>query len=112
MGTRPHRDALTRLDRIREQVGQADADLVERDQACPRCGEMRVDELGLNEDGSVVIGQVSLEEREHLMAADPETFHVTDHYRDYPYVLARLKRLKTAELKLMLAGGTEAVSAS
>jgi len=54
------------------------------------------------EDDSVVIGQVSFEEREHLVAADPETFHVTDHYRNYPYVLARLKRLKAGELKLML----------
>jgi hypothetical protein len=54
------------------------------------------------DDDSVVIGQVSFEEREHLIAADPETFHYTDHYRNYPMVLARLSRMKPAELKLML----------
>ena len=54
------------------------------------------------EDDSVVIGQISFEEREHLIAADPETFHYTDHYRNYPMVLARLSRIKPAELKLML----------
>lgn len=52
-----------------------------------------------SEDDSVVIGQVSLDERELLLEADPQTFHVTDHYRNYPYVLARLKRLDAKTLK-------------
>lgn len=51
------------------------------------------------EDDSVVLGQVSLDERELLCEADPETFHVTDHYRNYPYVLARLKRLDAKTLR-------------
>ncbi len=54
------------------------------------------------EDNSVVIGQVPFDEREMLCAADPETFHVTAHYRNYPMVLARLSRMKPAELKAML----------
>ena len=49
-------DAVTRLDRIREVLDEDDGDLVEQSQACPRCGVRRVDELGLNEDGSVVCG--------------------------------------------------------
>lgn len=52
-----------------------------------------------SEDDSVVLAQVSFEEREVLCAADPETFHFTPHYRNYPYVLARLKRLKADELR-------------
>jgi hypothetical protein len=51
------------------------------------------------EDDSVVLGRVSLDEREMLCEADPETFHVTDHYRNYPYVLARLKRLDAKTLR-------------
>ena len=51
------------------------------------------------EDDSVVLGQVPLDEREIICEADPETFHVTDHYRNYPYVLARLKRLDARTLK-------------
>ena len=46
-----------------------------------------------SEDDSVVLGQVPFEEREMLCEADPDTFHFTDHYRNYPMVLARLKRL-------------------
>ena len=51
------------------------------------------------EDDSAVLGQVSLDEREMLCEADPETFHFTDHYRNYPYVLARLKRLDAKALR-------------
>ena len=52
-----------------------------------------------HEDDSVVLGQVGLDEREMLCEADPETFHFTDHYRNYPYVLARLKRLDAKTLR-------------
>ncbi len=55
------------------------------------------------EDDSVVLGQVSLDERDILCAADPQTFHVTDHYRNYPFVLARLKRLDARTLRGYLA---------
>lgn len=55
-----------------------------------------------SEDDSVVLGQVGLDEREMLCAADPETFHFTDHYRSYPYVLARLKRLDARTLRAYL----------
>lgn len=51
------------------------------------------------EDDSVVLGQVSFDEREMLCAADPETFHFTDHYRNYPFVLARLKRIDAKRLR-------------
>ena len=51
------------------------------------------------EDDSVVLAQVPLDEREIICAADPETFHFTDHYRNYPYVLARLKRLDAKTLR-------------
>jgi hypothetical protein len=36
--------------------------------------------------------------REVLMAAQPETFYVTDHYRCYPWMLVRLS---TVELSLL-----------
>ena len=52
-----------------------------------------------DEDDSVVLGRVPLDEREMLLEADPETFHITDHYKSYPYVLARLKRLDAKTLR-------------
>jgi len=51
------------------------------------------------EDDSVVLGCVPLDEREMLLEADPETFHITDHYRNSPFVLARLKRLDAKTLR-------------
>ncbi len=42
------------------------------------------------EDDSVVVYVDSLDHRDMLMEAEPATFHITDHYRGYPIVLARL----------------------
>jgi hypothetical protein len=51
------------------------------------------------ENASAVLGQVPFDERDMLCEADPGTFHFTDHYRNYPYVLARLKRLDAKTLR-------------
>ena len=45
------------------------------------------------EDLSLVIVGVSFDEREMLMEAEPGTFHITAHYKDYPSVLARMASL-------------------
>jgi hypothetical protein len=42
------------------------------------------------EDDSVVVYVDSLDQRDMLIEADPDTFHLTDHYRNYPIVLARI----------------------
>ncbi len=42
------------------------------------------------EDNSLVLTGVTFDEREMLMEAEPQTFHLTAHYKDYPAVLARL----------------------
>jgi hypothetical protein len=42
------------------------------------------------EDDSAVLQDVSFDERELLLEAEPDVFHFTDHYRSYPMVLARL----------------------
>ena len=55
------------------------------------------------EDNSLVLAVSSIDERDMLIEAEPALFHITDHYRDYPMVLARLERLDAATLKAMLA---------
>jgi hypothetical protein len=45
------------------------------------------------DDKSLVIVGVSFDEREMLMEAEPGTFHITPHYKDYPSVLARMATL-------------------
>lgn len=45
----------------------------------------------LKEDGeTLVLFDVPIEEREVICEADPEVYYFTDHYRDWPAVLARL----------------------
>ena len=54
------------------------------------------------EDDSMVIMDVSFDEREMLMEAEPGTFHFTAHYKDYPSVLARIATLHPGSLKNFL----------
>jgi hypothetical protein len=45
----------------------------------------------LREDGqSLVLFDVPIEEREVMIEAEPEIYYFTDHYRNWPAVLARL----------------------
>lgn len=53
------------------------------------------------EDGSIVV-KMAMDEREIKMAAAPEIFHLTDHYRAWPTVLVRLSRVSKSELKALL----------
>src|ERR1700761_5379352 len=54
------------------------------------------------DDGSMVLMDVSFDEREMLMEAEPQTFHLTAHYKDYPSVLARIESLDPGSLKALL----------
>ena len=54
------------------------------------------------EDDSMVLMDVSYDEREMLMEAEPGTFHLTPHYKDYPCVLARIKDLHPGSLRNFL----------
>ena len=54
------------------------------------------------EDDSMVIMDVSFDEREMLMEAEPGTFHFTAHYKDYPCVLAKIADLHAGSLKNFL----------
>ncbi len=54
------------------------------------------------EDASLVLLEVPFDEREMLMEAEPQTFHFTAHYKDYPSVLARIATLHPGWLKAFL----------
>jgi hypothetical protein len=54
------------------------------------------------EDDSLVLLEVSFDEREMLMEAEPETFHFTPHYKDYPSVLARRESLHPGSFRQFL----------
>jgi hypothetical protein len=56
----------------------------------------------LRDDGETLVVKVDMGERELLMAAEPETFFITDHYRDWPSMLVRLGAIGEDELREVL----------
>ena len=54
------------------------------------------------EDDSIVLIVGSIDEREMMIESDPKTFHITEHYRDYPSVLVRIGRINEKTLRGML----------
>jgi hypothetical protein len=57
----------------------------------------------LREDGDSLVVGTTFEEREEMLAADPETFYITDHYLKYPWILVRLSRVSPDALRDLLA---------
>jgi hypothetical protein len=55
-----------------------------------------------DEDASIVWIVGSIDERDHLIEMDPKTYFITEHYRDYPAVLARTARIDKTMLRKML----------
>ena len=58
------------------------------------------------EPGSLGV-RMSILEREHRIAADPDVFYVTPHYKDYTSVLARVARMSDEALRELLESGHE-----
>jgi hypothetical protein len=56
----------------------------------------------LKEDGETIMLRTDFIERDHLLRTAPETFFITDHYRDYPSVLVRLAHIQRAQLAELL----------
>ncbi|HEY7978585.1 MAG TPA: hypothetical protein VID67_10350 [Rhizomicrobium sp.] len=54
------------------------------------------------DDHSLVFIVDSIGTRDMMLELDPKTYHITDHYKDYPAVLVRMERITPDELKLML----------
>jgi hypothetical protein len=54
----------------------------------------------IKEDGeNLVLGTL---ERDKWMQAKPEVYHITDHYRNYDYMLVHLDKVDPEELKGLL----------
>ena len=62
------------------------------------------------EPGSLAI-RIDFGQRDELIAADPGTYYLTDHYVNYPVVLVRLSRVHADALRDLLLMGWRFVSA-
>jgi hypothetical protein len=54
--------------------------------------------------------RLDFDQRDELIAADPNTYYLTDHYVNYPVVLVRLARVHPDALRDLLATGLRFVS--
>jgi hypothetical protein len=54
------------------------------------------------EDGATLVLRCTPEVRAHLLRNTPTVFFLTDHYRDYPWVLVRLAAVRAADLEPLL----------
>lgn len=63
------------------------------------------------EPGSLVV-RIDLEQRNELMAADPDTYYLKEHYRDYPCVLVRLSSIHHDALRDLLLMARRFVAAA
>jgi hypothetical protein len=56
----------------------------------------------LREDGESLVVGTTFEERAEMMAAEPDTYYVTDHYLKYPWVLVSLPRVHPDAMRDLL----------
>jgi hypothetical protein len=56
--------------------------------------------------------RIDFDQRDELIAEDPKTYYLTDHYVDYPVVLVRLARVRHDALRDLLVMARRFVSAT
>ncbi|SRR5258708_5461591 len=64
----------------------------------------------LREDGETLVVGMDFDQREELLAADPDTYYLTDHYRNYTWILVRLPRVHPDALRDLLRGAVRLAS--
>src|SRR5215204_485139 len=62
------------------------------------------------EPGTLVV-RLDFEQRDELVAAEPDVYYLKPHYVPYPCVLVRLSRIRRDALADLLLSGGEVVSA-
>jgi hypothetical protein len=63
---------------------------------------------GKDDDPDTIVVKMPFDQREELMAADPEVYFITDHYRNYPWILVRLSKVHPDALHELLQIGYHA----
>ena len=66
--------------------------------------------LRLHQDMESLVVGMDLDDRAELMAADPETYYITDHYLNYQWVLVRMARVHRDALRDLLRGAWRAAA--
>lgn len=58
----------------------------------------------LHDDRDKIVVKMPFDRREEMIEADPETYFITDHYKEYPWILVSLARASEDVLPDLLNG--------
>ena len=64
-----------------------------------------------HKEEAVVLAIGSMEMRDVMLEAEPKLFYITDHYKNFPYLLARLSKLTKDTLKDLLTARVKQIEA-
>jgi hypothetical protein len=64
-----------------------------------------------DKEEAVVLQVAGMEMRDMMLEAEPDLFYITDHYRNFPFVLARLNGLTRTSFKAMQVGRAKQLAA-
>jgi hypothetical protein len=64
----------------------------------------------IREDGETLVLKVDMMSRDHMLRAQPDRFFITDHFRNYPWILLRLSRVTESEMRVLLEDAWELVA--
>ena len=67
-----------------------------------RIGEAFFVRIGTREPDTVMLRTETLDERDAMIAAEPELFYITDHFKTYKGLLARLAELDPKTFRALL----------
>jgi hypothetical protein len=56
----------------------------------------------MHQDGESLVVRIDQDERAMRMKAEPETYYITDHYLNYPWILVRLSSVDPEDLRELL----------
>jgi hypothetical protein len=65
----------------------------------------------LRDDIGALVVRMSIDDRQELIAADPETYFITDHYLNYPWILVSLARVHPDAMRDLLRAAWRSAAA-
>jgi hypothetical protein len=65
-------------------------------------GKKTLVRIGTREPDTIQLNFETFEERDHLIAADPETFYITEHFRSFKGLLARRAKLDAKTFRALV----------
>jgi hypothetical protein len=64
-----------------------------------------------HQDGESLVVRMAIDKRDDMIAADPDTYFITDHYLNYPWILVRPTRIRADALRDLLRAAHRAANA-